>query len=821
MRTDQPRCARCGLMLVGPNADRLYGLLAEADAELDRLRELSHNPDPAAPTTVGGPAEPMAPPAAGQPARRPHRITTGSVLLALGALLLGVAAVVFVAVSWGSLSQAARTVLLLGVTAVVAVAATSCLGRRLRASTEALWALTVLLLLVDLGAAYTTGLWGLDQLGGRGLLSVAAALLALPSAGAAVGAQRVWSADGDDGRTRLVVAELAVVGGALAAVGALSVNWVTASAWLPIAALGLLVAGTMAAWSLGLWLSTVGIALAAMGAYVVAVVAAIARLFEEPTVPELVDGSARPAVVLLALTVAVAVVGPPPVGAGAALVASGLAAALVVVPAGAAGAAEATVAAATVLVVLALVGLLRLGASVDGVRAATAVGAAILLLALAERAAAVSPVLVQAATPFWSTGMGTRLPGTQASTGEPVWLALVLGASLAVTAAAALGWPSDHAFGPSTGARREWLLGVGVLALAGGALATLLWTTAPVWVVTAVALVGALTAAVGTRPAVLVPVAVVVLVGVIASAGSAGLSAAALAAAAGALLVQAVRRRAHLSAVPLAAAGVLVVDGAVLALTHQLGGTGEVAALVVVLAGMLLTVAATTVISATRVAQDLRLPSIGAEIASGVRLVGSIALAGSTGVGTAVITLGVLGLAAVVLGVLRADRRPARWLGLALLQSAWTVQLLDTDVDVVELYTLPVALVSVGLGLWALGRDASAATWRVLLPGFTLATAPSLPQALADLTSLRAWLLGAAGLVLLLTGIRLRWGAPTAVGGVVVALLAVGHLSSVASAVPRWVVLATVGGALLGAGITWESRVRDARALASYATDLR
>nr|MDQ3416479.1 hypothetical protein [Actinomycetota bacterium] len=295
----------------------------------------------------------------------------------------------------------------------------------------------------------------------------------------------------------------------------------------------------------------------------------------------------------------------------------------------------------------------------------------------------------------------------------------------------------------------------------------------------------------------------------------------ALAAAAGALLVQAVRLRAHLSAVPLAAAGVLVVDGAVLALTHQLGGTGEVAALVVVLAGMLLTVAATTVISATRVAQDLRLPSIGAEIASGVRLVGSIALAGSTGVGTAVITLGVLGLAAVVLGVLRADRRPARWLGLALLQSAWTVQLLDTDVDVVELYTLPVALVLVGLGLWALGRDASAATWRVLLPGLTLATAPSLPQALADLTSLRAWLLGAAGLVLLLTGIRLRWGAPTAVGGVVVALLAVGHLGSVASAVPRWVVLATVGGALLGAGISWESRVRDARVLASYATDLR
>ncbi|MDQ3326239.1 MAG: hypothetical protein M3529_11125, partial [Actinomycetota bacterium] len=514
MRTDQPRCARCGLMLVGPDADRLYGLLAEADAELDRLRE-------AVPQSRSRRAHDRRRPcrADGTPGCRSARSATAPDHHRLGAVGAGRAAA---GGGGGRIRRGQLGVVVAGGAYGAAARCHRCrrrcrdqlFGAPVASSTEALWALTVLLLLVDLGAAYTTGLWGLDQLGGRGLLSVAAALLALPSAGAAVGAQRVWSADGDDGRTRLVVAELAVVGGALAAVGALSVNWVTASAWLPIAALGLLVAGTMAAWSLGLWLSTVGIALAAMGAYVVAVVAAIARLFEEPTVPELVDGSARPAVVLLALTVAVAVVGPPPVGAGAALVASGLAAALVVVPAGAAGPAEATVAAATVLVVLALVGLLRLGASVDGVRAATAVGAAILLLALAERAAAVSPVLVQAATPFWSTGMGTRLPGTQASTGEPVWLALVLGASLAVTAAAALGWPSDHAFGPSTGARREWLLGVGVLALAGGALATLLWTTAPVWVVTAVALVGALTAAVGTRPAVLVPVAVVVLVGV-------------------------------------------------------------------------------------------------------------------------------------------------------------------------------------------------------------------------------------------------------------------------------------------------------------------
>ncbi|CAN5792211.1 hypothetical protein BH20ACT6_BH20ACT6_16790 [soil metagenome] len=51
--------------------------------------------------------------------------------------------------------------------------------------------------------------------------------------------------------------------------------------------------------------------------------------------------------------------------------------------------------------------------------------------------------------------------------------------------------------------------------------------------------------------------------------------------------------------------------------------------------------------------------------------------------------------------------------------------------------------------------------------------------------------------------------------------LGLGHLGSLATAVPRWVVLAAVGTALLGAGITWESRVRDARALVSYLGELR
>lgn len=278
-RTGQPRCERCGLLLVGPEADMLYALLAEADAELQRLRAMSDRPsaEPA--------AEQVSTPLPSSTAAA--RLTTGSVLLALGALLLVVAAVVFVAVTWGSLSQAVRTVLLVGVTAAFAAAAFACLLRRLRASTEALWSVTAALLVLDQLAAAEVGLVGLDRLGGRGQLMVTAMLLAVPSAVAGVAARRLWTGAGESARNVLVVAELAVVGGAVAAVGALGMDWGPDLGWLPIACLTLLVAAMLSAGLLGLRLSVMCIAAAAAVTYLLAVFVAVVELVNEPSVGEL------------------------------------------------------------------------------------------------------------------------------------------------------------------------------------------------------------------------------------------------------------------------------------------------------------------------------------------------------------------------------------------------------------------------------------------------------------------------------------------------------------------------------------------------------
>jgi hypothetical protein len=88
-------------------------------------------------------------------------------------------------------------------------------------------------------------------------------------------------------------------------------------------------------------------------------------------------------------------------------------------------------------------------------------------------------------------------------------------------------------------------------------------------------------------------------------------------------------------------------------------------------------------------------------------------------------------------------------------------------------------------------------------------------------TAVRAALLGAACLVLVLAGTRLRWNAPLLVGAVVGGLLVLRELAPYAAATPQWVLIGLAGTVLTVVGVTWERRVRDLHQATAYLGRLR
>ena len=102
------------------------------------------------------------------------------VLLTLGGLCLLVAAIVFVAVTWSLLGLTGRTLVLLGFTGVLAAVAVLLTRAGLRGAAETFWLVVAGMLTVDLLAAESAGLAGLDALSVRGTAAlVGGALLAM------------------------------------------------------------------------------------------------------------------------------------------------------------------------------------------------------------------------------------------------------------------------------------------------------------------------------------------------------------------------------------------------------------------------------------------------------------------------------------------------------------------------------------------------------------------------------------------------------------------------------------------------------------------
>ncbi|GGN06111.1 hypothetical protein FHR83_001507 [Actinoplanes campanulatus] len=143
----------------------------------------------------------------------------------------------------------------------------------------------------------------------------------------------------------------------------------------------------------------------------------------------------------------------------------------------------------------------------------------------------------------------------------------------------------------------------------------------------------------------------------------------------------------------------------------------------------------------------------------------------------------------------------------------WWLLLSSRDVETVEIYTLPAAVLAVIAGWFARRYRSGLSSWTAYGSALGAAILPSLYVVAAsdadDPQYLRRLLLGAGALLILLAGARARLQAPVLIGGGTLLLVALHELIQVWDLVPRWVPLAVGGLLLVGIATTMEQRRRD------------
>jgi hypothetical protein len=181
---------------------------------------------------------------------------------------------------------------------------------------------------------------------------------------------------------------------------------------------------------------------------------------------------------------------------------------------------------------------------------------------------------------------------------------------------------------------------------------------------------------------------------------------------------------------------------------------------------------------------------------------------------------------ALCLGVaLRPDRRRALWVGLALGEAALCARLAASGVDAPEPYAVPASAAAIALRSRRSRRSPEAGSWLAYGPGLALLLLPSLAAAWQDHGWARPLLLGLVAAGVTLAGGRARLQAPLLLGAGVAILDAAHELapavSHLAGILPRWVPVALAGVILLGAGATYEARLRDLSRLRTVLARLR
>lgn len=832
----QPRCPHCHLDLNSGPARQLWQTLLQADSLLEQARQVSaaHQgapqaaasaapaavaqpaPIPAAalaPTTAPAPTAPFAPgtyasyPAVpGQTLAAPAKDrswSVGTILLVLGAFGLIVAGLIFVTRSWGSLGLAGRTLILLGVTIVIGALGTWVTRRPLRASAEAVWTVFLSLLTLDFFAGRHENLLGLRHLEIAWAWIVWGVLLLGLCVLIAVLSRRTLKAD---------LIATSIVGGfamTIAGIGAGGVNDGWDLSWQSF--LALLVAGGLglATRPAKLHVLTITARVVVGGFVVFAYVVAAIELFDHPSLHELAsEWHGLPMVLMTAASMAVAaVVRPLRIPAVALAVLS--ICILIITPAAEAWEPEGTwLSVAGLAVAFAVLASRGANDWIHGVRCgALPVIAGIGLLhigLLIDVFAAIG----RAFDNSWAGGWDTRLHAASAEH-TATWPVPVVLAALLITAWFVLRWPEAAKAKAYASSILAVTAGVGVVdAVVGTRLP--LWCGVTVLVVAAAVALEAhrreLGVSAGPVAAGLVGFASLLSVSnqsVSSATWTVGaLVLAGLAASKGETLLR--------QGYAVAAVGLLV--GGVAAFVDVVDAPRAVTALVALILALALLAAA----GLWWQADAIRIP---VESAAGIAAFVALVADGSSS--ELAVRWTIAGVILIALSFALKDRQFYLWPGIAALVIAYVLLIIDSGFSFVEAYTLPLGAGALGVGLFLTRKQAETSTWLLLGPGLALALLPSVPQALADPTGLRALLLGVGALVALVLGIRLGWQSPFIFGVAIAVALLLFNIGPYANAAPRVVLIAAVSAVLLGVGITWEDRVRDSRKLVTYVRSMR
>ncbi|MFP3966854.1 hypothetical protein SMC26_31410 [Actinomadura fulvescens] len=173
---------------------------------------------------------------------------------------------------------------------------------------------------------------------------------------------------------------------------------------------------------------------------------------------------------------------------------------------------------------------------------------------------------------------------------------------------------------------------------------------------------------------------------------------------------------------------------------------------------------------------------------------------------------------------LRADRRPAAgWVCSVLMVAAWWVRLGTSEITTPEAYTLPVSVALLVLGfLRRRSAETTPSSWAAYGPGLAATLVPSLLA--AEPGDPRALILAAAALAITLAGAWTRLQAPLVLGGAVLVLDAARQVAPYAMEavvrLPGWFPVAVIGLVVLVVGATYEHRLRDLRRLRDAVTRL-